>query len=86
MTGKMSRQRTHLPHPSLQINNDVIEHHPAGNQLDARAAHEPQEGADRGLERRPGPLPFDEKLRLLGAEIEMVEDEREAQKFRLRVG
>ena len=29
---------------------------------------------------------FDEKLRSLGAEIEMVHSEKEAQKFRLRCG
>ena len=29
---------------------------------------------------------FERKLQALGAEIQLVEDEREAQKFRMRVG
>ncbi len=45
-----------------KVNDHVIEHHAAGDQLEAGAAHESQESADRRLERRPGALPFDEEF------------------------
>ena len=52
----------------LQINDDVVEHQATGDQLEAGAGEEAQEGADGGLEGSPGALVLNKEFREEGAQ------------------